>query len=113
MIVEREKLKSLVIDVEKNRFELNGEPMKCVSRMDLDFDNGKWTLLVTKDVLYDSTAPDETTEYLSKELAEEELQMFKSIAQSGRPLAILTPIKIENGCAECEVHLKVPKHTQI
>lgn len=52
MTVERKELKSLEIDIEKKIFKLNGEDMTGVSRIDLDFDNGKWTLFVTKDVMY-------------------------------------------------------------
>lgn len=48
-------LESLVIDVKNNRYELNGMPMDGVSRLDLDFDKGKWTLLVTKDEMYQAT----------------------------------------------------------
>lgn len=52
MKVNREPLKSLLVDVENDRYELNGEPMDGISRLDMDFDNGKWTLLVTRDEFY-------------------------------------------------------------
>ncbi len=52
MVVERKKLKSIEINIEKNVFKLNGEDMKGVSRLDIDYDNGNWTLLVTKDEIY-------------------------------------------------------------
>lgn len=55
MLVEHKELKSLFIDVENNRYELNGNPMTGINRLDLDFDNGKWTLLVTKDEMYQAT----------------------------------------------------------
>lgn len=53
------ELKSLIIDVENKRYLLNGKEMAGISRLDLDFDNGKWTLLITKDEMY-QTAPDAT-----------------------------------------------------
>lgn len=59
MRVEMKKLKSLIIDVENKRYLLNGKEMAGISRLDLDFDNGKWTLLITKDEMY-QTAPDAT-----------------------------------------------------
>lgn len=54
--VERKELKSLNIDIEKSIFLLNGEEMRGISRLDIDFDNGKWSLLVTKDELYTQAA---------------------------------------------------------
>lgn len=53
MMVERQKFTSLHIDIEKNEFRLNGKDMRMVSRIDLEFNNGKWSLLVTKDELYE------------------------------------------------------------
>lgn len=61
MRVEKRELRSLVIDVENRKYELNGAEMKGVSRLDLDFNNGKWTLFVTKDEMY-QTASQGTTE---------------------------------------------------
>ncbi len=58
MGITREPLKSLLIDVENDRYELNGKPMEGISRLDIDFDNGKWTLLITRDEFY-QTAPKE------------------------------------------------------
>lgn len=43
-MVEKKKLKSLTIDIEKNIFLLNGEDMNGVSRLDIEFDNGRWML---------------------------------------------------------------------
>lgn len=60
-MVEKRELKSLLIDVEKNRYELNGVELNGVSRLGLDFDNGKWTLLITKDEMY-QTASVKSTE---------------------------------------------------
>lgn len=61
MVVETKKLKSLEINIEKGVFKLNGEDMKGVSRLDIDYDNGNWTLFVTKDIVYSQTASDNTT----------------------------------------------------
>ena len=58
MEINREPLKSLLIDVENDRYELNGKPMEGISRLDIDFDNGKWTLLITRDEFY-QTVPKE------------------------------------------------------
>lgn len=59
MRVEMKELKSLIIDVENKRYLLNGKEMAGISHLDLDFDNGKWTLLITKDEMYQTT-PDAT-----------------------------------------------------
>lgn len=53
MTVERKEFKSLHIDIEKGKFQLNGEEMNMVSRIDLEFNNGKWSLLIAKDELYE------------------------------------------------------------
>lgn len=53
MVVEQKEFKSLHIDIEKGEFQLNGEDMNMVSRIDLEFNNGKWSLLVTKDEIYE------------------------------------------------------------
>lgn len=52
MVVERKVLKSLEINLEKGIFKLNGEDMEGIHRLDIDFDNGRWSLLVTKDEIY-------------------------------------------------------------
>lgn len=52
------EFKSIQINIERNIFKLNGEEMKGVSALSLDFENGQWTLSVTKDELYMQTAPD-------------------------------------------------------
>lgn len=61
MMVEKKKFDSLEIDVEKGIFKLNGKDMKGVSRLDIDYDNGKWTLFVTQDVIYSQTVSEKTT----------------------------------------------------
>lgn len=50
--VERKPFKSIHIDIEKEIYLLNGEKVPMVSRIDLEFNNGKWSLLITRDELY-------------------------------------------------------------
>lgn len=50
--VERKPFKSIHIDIEKGIYLLNGEKVPMVSRIDLEFNNGKWSLLITRDELY-------------------------------------------------------------
>ncbi len=54
--MERKLFKSLHIDVKKGEFFLNGEDMKEVSHLELEFNNGEWSLLVTRDELYKQAA---------------------------------------------------------
>ncbi len=61
MVVERKKLESLEIDLEKNIYKLNGEDMEFVSRIDISYNNGEWTLFLTKDEVYSQTVSDKTT----------------------------------------------------
>lgn len=61
IIVEKKKLESLEIDIKKRIFKLNGKEMKGISRLDIDYDNGSWTLFVTKDVVYSQAVSDEIT----------------------------------------------------
>lgn len=51
-VVERKPFKSIHIDTEKGIYLLNGEEVSMVSRIDLEFNNGKWSLLITRDELY-------------------------------------------------------------
>lgn len=53
MVIEKKELKSVEIDIQKRIFKLNGEDMKGISRLDIEFFNGKWTLIVTKDEFYE------------------------------------------------------------
>lgn len=55
-MVERIPFQSLHIDARKGEFFINGEEIKLVSRINLEFDNGKWLLLVTRDELYEQAA---------------------------------------------------------
>ena len=50
--VERKPFKSIHIDIDKGICLLNGEALSMVSRCNLEFNNGKWSLLITKDELY-------------------------------------------------------------
>ncbi len=50
--MESKLFESLHIDVKKGEFLLNGEDMKGVSHLELEFNNGEWSLLVTRDEFY-------------------------------------------------------------
>lgn len=50
--VERKPFKSIHIDTEKGIYLLNGEKLSMASHIDLEFNNGKWSLLITRDELY-------------------------------------------------------------
>lgn len=56
MVVERKVLKSLEINLEKGIFKLNGEDMERIYRLAVDFDNGRWSLLVEKEEIYTQEA---------------------------------------------------------
>ena len=51
-----EKFKSIEIDLEKGIYKLNGKEMTEVSNLQLSFSNGEWSLMITKDMLFE-TAP--------------------------------------------------------
>ena len=57
--VERKSFKSIHIDTEKRIYLLNGEEVPMVSRINLEFNNGKWSLLITRDELYAQEATKE------------------------------------------------------
>ncbi len=46
---------SIHIDLSKNIFELNGEPMKLVSELELSCEGDNWFLRITKDEFYTGT----------------------------------------------------------
>lgn len=50
--IERKPFKSIHIDTEKGIYLLNGEEVQMISRIDLEFNNGKWSLFITRDELY-------------------------------------------------------------
>lgn len=58
MAMESKTLESLHIDVKKGEFLLNGKKLKAVSHLELEFNNGKWSLLVTKDELHKQVEPE-------------------------------------------------------
>ncbi len=51
-----EKFKSIEIDLEKGVYKLNGKEMTEVSDLRLSFSKGEWSLMVTKDMFFE-TAP--------------------------------------------------------
>ena len=58
--LEREVFKSIHMDLEKKEFSLNGEPMPAISSLSLEFNNGKWRLIIEKSVVYDEeSAPEQ------------------------------------------------------
>lgn len=46
---------SIHIDLSKNIFELNGEPMNLVSGLELSCEGDNWLLRITKDEFYTGT----------------------------------------------------------
>lgn len=54
------KFKSIEIDLEKGVHKLNGKDMTEVSDLRLSFSNGEWSLMLTKDMFFE-TAPKEKT----------------------------------------------------
>ncbi len=52
----RKEFKSIHIDTEKGIYLLNGEAMRHVSRLNLEFEDGGWSLSVVKDEFYSQTA---------------------------------------------------------
>jgi len=56
------EFKSLHIDTEKGIYLLNVEVMRHVSHLNLEFEDGGWSLSVTKDEFYSQTATGEVKE---------------------------------------------------
>lgn len=54
--MSKKEFKSLHIDTEKGIYLLNGEAMQHVSRLNLEFEDGGWSLSVVKDEFYSQTA---------------------------------------------------------
>lgn len=71
-MVERKTFESLYVDLRKKEFLLNGEPMEMITGLDLKFDNGEWSLLVTHDERYEQAVRDigvkSTNEILCQQL---------------------------------------------
>lgn len=59
MALESKLFESLYIDAKKGEFLLNGESMKAISHLELEFNNGEWSLLVTRDEWYKQVKPEE------------------------------------------------------
>lgn len=53
-VIERKKLDSLEINVNDRIFRLNGNDMQGITRLVIEFFNGNWSLLVTRDEIYTS-----------------------------------------------------------
>lgn len=50
-----EKLKSIHIDVEKGIYEVNGRDVSKTGKyLQLTFENGQWSLVITEDTIYSS-----------------------------------------------------------
>ena len=58
MTMESKLFESLHIDVKKGEFLLNGEKLKEVSHLELNFFNGKWSLIVTRSEIYKQAEPE-------------------------------------------------------
>lgn len=48
-VVEIKELRSIHIDLEKKIYEINGEPMRCVRKLNLVLDAEGWSLRISKD----------------------------------------------------------------
>lgn len=53
--MEKKEFRSIHIDLKKKEFRLNDIPMGSVSVLELTFKNGRWSLYITKDELYEGT----------------------------------------------------------
>lgn len=52
---EENKLDTLELDISEKILRVNGENMKRVSRLELTFEDGEWTLLISRDDVYTTT----------------------------------------------------------
>ena len=59
--MEKKEFRSIHIDLKKKEFRLNDIPMGSVSVLELTFKNGRWSLYITKDVLYEGTTTTKAT----------------------------------------------------
>lgn len=59
--MEKKEFRSIHIDLKKREFRLNDIPMGSVSALELTFENGKWSLSITKDELYEGITTTKTT----------------------------------------------------
>lgn len=53
-VIERKKLETLEININDQIYKLNGNNMLGVKKLVIEFFNGDWSLLVTKDEIYTS-----------------------------------------------------------
>lgn len=111
-----EEFKNIHIDLSKKIFQLNGKNLNRVSKLELTFENGKWSLLISKDGNYESAVTkfdalvaitdtkkfselifdilkgmgtsEEIEKFLNEELSKNGLQTLQSIARSGYPLSL-------------------------
>lgn len=51
----KKKFKSIHIDTEKGIYLINGEEERLVSHLELEFNNGVWSLSITKDEHFEQT----------------------------------------------------------
>lgn len=86
MFVERKEFKSLQINLEKGIFLLNGEDMKGIYRLDLEFDNGKWGLLISREESYEQIEPEKVTDEKLEKMTRKEIlrQQLKLLAENAK-----------------------------
>lgn len=53
--MKKEKFVSIHIDREKGIYEINGEEKRNISRLELEFKNGEWSLMITEDKFYNTS----------------------------------------------------------
>ena len=111
-----EEFEDIHIDLNKKIFQLNGKNLNRVSKLELTFENGKWSLLVSKDEIYESAVTkfdalvaiadtkkfsevifdilqgmgtsEEIEKFLNEKLSKNGLQTLQYIAQSDYPLSL-------------------------
>ena len=59
--MEKKEFRSIHIDLKKKEFRLNDIPMGSVSVLEFTFKNGRWSLYITKDELYEGTTTTKAT----------------------------------------------------
>lgn len=57
-VIERKRLETLEINIKDQIYKLNGNDMLGVKRLVIEFFDGDWSLLVTKDEIYTSNEHD-------------------------------------------------------
>ena len=56
------EFKSIHIDTEKGIYLINGREERLINHLELEFDNGKWSLSITKDEHFEHIATKDVTE---------------------------------------------------